>query len=165
MAAPFIELPTEENKARIAEFQSQISATEHDLKLSVDSAFEGWRAGILADGKPAEGKGLPDGLAAILRKPEANRTDAERKSLDTGLRKHFDDKVRPGLAGKLPAIAKLDGLKKQLAELPRRPAPTRHGDERRKAAPDRDSHSRRIPEAGGESLVFNPELSAAPAQG
>ncbi len=115
VAAPFIELPTEENKARIAEFQSQISAAERDLKLSVDSAFEGWRAGILADGKPAEGKGLPDGLAAILRKPEANRTDVEKKSLDTDLRKHFDDKVRPGLAGKLPAIAKLDGLKKQLA--------------------------------------------------
>ncbi len=119
VAAPFIELPTEENKARIAEFRSQIAAAEHDSKLSVDSAFEGWRAGIASDGKPAAEKGLPDALAAILRKPEANRTDAEKKSLDTGLRKHFDDKVRPSLAGKLPAIAKLDGLKKQLADYQR----------------------------------------------
>ena len=116
VAAPFIELLTEENKARIAEFQSQISAAEQDAKLSVDSAFEGWRAGIAGDGKPAAEKGLPDALAAILRKPEANRTDVEKTSLDAGLRNHFDEKVRPNLAGKLPAIARLDGLKKQLAD-------------------------------------------------
>jgi len=116
VAAPFIELPTEENKARIAEFQSQISAAEHDSKLSIDSAFEGWRAGITSDGKPAAEKGLPDALAAILRKPEADRTDGEKRSLESSLRKHFDDKVRSSLAGKLPAIAKLDGLKKQLAD-------------------------------------------------
>jgi hypothetical protein len=110
VAGPFIELPTEENKTRIAEFQSQIAAAEQASKLSVDSAFEGWRAGIAADGK-----GLPDALTAVLSKSEASRTDAEKKSLDAGLRKHFDDKVRPSLAGKLPAIAKLEGLKRQLA--------------------------------------------------
>jgi Protein of unknown function (DUF1549)/Protein of unknown function (DUF1553)/Planctomycete cytochrome C len=36
VAAPFIELPTEENKARIAELQSQISAAERDDKRSAD---------------------------------------------------------------------------------------------------------------------------------
>jgi hypothetical protein len=41
VAAPFIELPTAGNKARIAEFHAQIRADEHDSKLSVDSAFEG----------------------------------------------------------------------------------------------------------------------------
>ena len=115
VAAPFIELPTEENKARIAEFEAQIAAAERDRKLAVDSAFEGWRAGSRR-WQARDGKGLPDALAAILRKPEGERTDDEKKSLDAGLRKHFDDKVRPGLAGKLPAIAKLDGLKKQLAD-------------------------------------------------
>jgi hypothetical protein len=116
VAAPFIELPTEENKARIAELQSQISAGEHDSKLSLDSAFEGWRAGIVGDGKPASEKGLPDTLAAILRKLEASRTDTEKASLAVGLRRHFDEEVRPSLDGKLPAIARLDGLKKQLAD-------------------------------------------------
>jgi Protein of unknown function (DUF1549)/Protein of unknown function (DUF1553)/Planctomycete cytochrome C len=110
VARPFIELPTEEYQARIAELKSQISAAEHDSKVSVDSAFEGWRAGITV-----EGKGLPDALAAILRKPEGQRTDAEKNALDAGLRKHFDEQVRPSLAGKLPAIAKPDRLKKQLA--------------------------------------------------
>ncbi len=115
VAAPFIELPTEENKARIAEFQSQISSAERDTKLAVDSAFEGWRAGILGGARPAEGNGLPDGLAAILRKSEADRTEVDKTSLDRDLRKHFDDKVRPKLAGKLPPIARLDELKKQLS--------------------------------------------------
>jgi hypothetical protein len=115
IGAPFVELPTAENKARIAEFHSQISAAEHEAKIASDSAFEGWRAGILADGKPADGKGIPDGLAAILRKPETDRTDGERKSLDADLRKYFNEKVRPSLAKRLPVIGNVDGLKKQLA--------------------------------------------------
>ena len=164
VAAPFIELPTEENKARIAEFQSQISAAERDTKLAVDSAFEGWRVGILGSARPAEGNGLPDGLAAILRKPEANRTDVEKTSLDRDLRKHFDDKVRPNLAGKLPPIARLDGAEEATGQLPERPGPARHGDERLQAATDGDPHPRRIPQAGGEGLVLHPELPAAPAQ-
>ena len=66
-----------------------------------------WQAG--------EGKGLPDPLAAILQKPEGQRNDEEKKSLEQGLRKHFDEKVRPGLVAKLPPLAKLNGLQKQLA--------------------------------------------------
>jgi hypothetical protein len=119
VAVPFIEVPSEENKARIAEFQSRIAVAEQDLKLSVDSAFEGWRTAIGSDSKSGAEKGLPDALAALLRKPPGNRTETERKSLDTGLRKHFEEKVRPALAGKLPAITRLDGLKKQLADYQR----------------------------------------------
>jgi hypothetical protein len=116
VAAPFIELPTDENKARVAEWESQINAAAADAKLAADSAFEGWRAGLFADGKPAEGKGLPDGLAAVLRKPEGERTDDEKKSVEPGLRKHFDEKVRPNLVGKIAAIGKHEGLKRQLAD-------------------------------------------------
>ena len=95
VAAPFVELPTEENKARIAELEAKMKAAEAEGKLAADSAFEGWRLGIFADGKPADGKGLPDALAPILRKPEGERNDDEKKKLEAGLRKHFDDKVRP----------------------------------------------------------------------
>ncbi len=119
VAAPFIELPTQENKARIAEFQSRIAAADRDLKLSVDSAFQGWRAAIVVAGQGVAEKGLLEDLAAILRKPEATRTDVERKSLEAALRKHFDAKVRPGLDAKLPAVAVLDGLKKQLSDYQR----------------------------------------------
>lgn len=116
VAAPFMELPTEENKARIAELESQIAAASGDAKLAADAAFEGWRTGLFADGKPAEGNGLPEPVAAILRKAEAERTEEEKKSLEPQLRKHFDEKVRSTLVAKLPPLAKLDGLNKQLAD-------------------------------------------------
>ena len=116
VAAPFVELPTEENKARIAELEAKLKAAEAEGKLAAESAFEGWRLGIFADGKPADGKGLPDALASILRKPEGERNDDEKKTLDAGLRKHFDDKVRPTLAAKLPALSKSDVVRKQLKD-------------------------------------------------
>lgn len=115
VAAPFLELPTEENKAQIAQLESQIAAAAPEAKLASDAAFEGWRSGVFADGKPAEGKGLPEPVAVILRKPEAERNDEEKKSLETGLRKHFDEKVRPGLVSKIPAIATHQNLNNQLA--------------------------------------------------
>ena len=114
VAAPFLELPTEENKARIAELEAKLKQAEAEGKLAAESAFEGWRLGVFADGKPADGKGLPDALASLLRKPESDRNDDEKKKLDAGLRKHFDDKVRPTLAAKLPALSKSDAVRKQL---------------------------------------------------
>ncbi len=116
VAAPFLELPTEEYKTRVAELDLQIAALSPDAKLSADSAFEGWRAGIFADGKPSEGKGLPDPVLTVLRKLDADRSDEEKKSLEAGLRKQFDEKVRPGLVAKLQSIAKHEELKKKLAD-------------------------------------------------
>ncbi|HXT58219.1 MAG TPA: PSD1 and planctomycete cytochrome C domain-containing protein [Pirellulales bacterium] len=114
VANPVLELPTEENRAKFAEFESQIAAASAEAKIAADAAYQGWREGLFADGKPAEGKGLPDALAAVLRKAEAERSDEEKRSLEPGLRKHFDEKVRPGLAGKIPSLAQVDALKKQL---------------------------------------------------
>jgi hypothetical protein len=109
-----LELPTDANRAKFAELESQISAASAEAKIAADAAYQGWREGLFADGKPAEGKGLPEGLAAVLRKGEAERSEEEKKSLEPGLRKHFDEKVRPGLAGKIPSLAQVDALQKQL---------------------------------------------------
>lgn len=114
VAAPFVELPTAENTARVAEFEAKIKAAEAEAKPVADHAFEGWRLGIFADGKPAEGKGLPAALADVLRKPEASRDDKEKQSLEAGLRKHFDEKVRPALAARLPVLARAGEIRKQL---------------------------------------------------
>jgi hypothetical protein len=56
VAAPFAELPTEENTARIAEFEAKIKAAEAEAKPVADHAFEGWRLGISADGSPPRGR-------------------------------------------------------------------------------------------------------------
>lgn len=115
VAAPFLELPTVENREKIAKWEAEIQAADAEAAPVATAAYEGWRAGISADGKPAEGKGLPEPIAAILRKPEAERTDAEKKSLDTDLRRHFDEKVKATLFEKLPVLNKADSPRKQLA--------------------------------------------------
>ena len=115
IGAPYLELPTEENKTRIADFEMRIAALEPEATKTADIAFSGWRAGLFADGKPGEGKGLPEAIAVVLQKPEAERTDVEKQSIEPGLRKHFDEKVRPTLLDKLPAVAQLDTLRKDLA--------------------------------------------------
>jgi len=114
IGATYLELPTEENKKRIAEFEAQIATAEPAAKAAADAAFAGWRTGLFADGKPAEGNGLPEALAAVLRKPEAERTDDEKNSIEPGLRNHFDAKVRPTLVDKLPAVAKFQSLQNEL---------------------------------------------------
>lgn len=115
VAAPFLELPTEENKQQFAKFEEEIKAAEAEAALIATAAYEGWRTGVFADGKPADGKGLPEPVAAILRKPDGERNDAEKKALEDGLRKHFDEKVRSTLVGKMPVLGKAEGIRKQFA--------------------------------------------------
>ncbi len=116
VANPVLELPTADNKAKTAEWESQIAAADAEAKIAADAAYQGWLTGIAAGGKPAEVSGLAEAIVAILHKAEGERSDDEKKTLETSLRKHFDDKVRKDLAGKVPQLAKLDRLRNQLTD-------------------------------------------------
>ena len=116
VAAPFLELPTEENKSRIADLESPIAAADIEATKVLNAAFDGWKAGLFADGKPAEGNGLSEVLANLLKKPEEARSEDEKKTIETDLRKHFDEKVQPTLVAKFSTIQQRDGLKKKLAD-------------------------------------------------
>ena len=166
VAAPFIEVPTEENKARIAEFESQISAAERGLESSPwTPPLKAGEQESLPMASPRTERAFPTVWPRFFASPSGEPHDDEKKSLDAGLRKHFDEKVRPEPGRQAAGNREVGGLKKQLGRLPGRQAPARDGHERRQAAADGDPHSRRVPEAGRESLVFNAELSAAAAQG
>ena len=115
VGAPFLELPTEENKARIADFDSRISATDAEIAKLHNAAFDGWRAGIFVDGMPVAGHGLPETLTTLLAKPDGERAEDDRKTIDTELRKHFDEKVKPTLKDKFPEIQQREELAKQMA--------------------------------------------------
>lgn len=115
VAAPFLELPTEENERRIADFESQIAQREADAKLIADAAFEGWNLGITAE-SGAAGGALAEHIAEILKKAEGDRTDDEKKSLDAELRKLFNEQVRPKLAEKFPVLKELESLRNQLRD-------------------------------------------------
>jgi len=115
VGAPFLELPTEENKTRIADFVAQIAAKDAEITKLINAAFDGWRPGIFADGMPDAGNGLPESITALLIKPEGDRSEDERKAIETELRKHFDEKVKPTLNDKFSEIKRRDELAKQLA--------------------------------------------------
>ncbi len=116
VGAPFIELPTEENKSTFAEFESQIASLEKDAAPLVDACYLGWRSGLFADGEPADAKGLPETIVSVLKKPEAERSDDEKKSVEKEIRKYFDDKIRSTFNDKIPVLGKLAGVRKQSAD-------------------------------------------------
>ena len=114
--APFIELPTEENKARIAAFRprSRLRDMIRSWRRTLPS-----RAGEQAStttARPPRSKAFPTLWRRFSRSPTESRTADERNSLDSGLRKYFVEKVRPGLVERLPPIGRLEGVKKQLAD-------------------------------------------------
>ena len=113
VAPPLIELPTEENTARIAEFETRIAALDAEIAPVANVAFAAWKKGVLADGSPADA-GLPDELGTLLAVPEAERSDEQKATIDAQLRAHFDKAVRPETIGELPAAKSLADTRQQL---------------------------------------------------
>ncbi|MFM8633276.1 MAG: PSD1 and planctomycete cytochrome C domain-containing protein [Planctomycetia bacterium] len=112
VAPPIIELPTEENTRRLAELEAAMNALEADAKPVLEALYESWKTGLFADGKPADGEELPRTLPPLLLKPEAERTEAEQKQIDVGLRRFFDSTVKKKLITNLPQVVKYDAAKK-----------------------------------------------------
>jgi len=116
VAPPVLELPTEENRAAIADLEAAVKPLEAQARPVIDAAYAAWRAGLFADGEPADGRDLPRSLTPLLRKPEAERTDDERKSIENQLRRHFDDKVRAGIVKDLPQVVQHEAARKALED-------------------------------------------------
>ncbi|NBX29118.1 DUF1549 domain-containing protein [bacterium] len=116
VAPPIIELPTEENTRRLAELETAMKALEPDAKHVLEALYESWKAGLFADGKPADGEQLPRTLPPLLLKPEAERTEAEKKQIEVELRRFFDANVKKKLVANLPEVVKYDAAKKAYDE-------------------------------------------------
>lgn len=114
VAAPFVEVLSEENKAKIAEYEAKIAELTPEMNRWLDAAFIGWRSGILADGKPGEGKSLPEAVVSLLAKPENERSDAEKASIEAELRKHFNEKVVPNFGDTVTNKALIKAQQDQL---------------------------------------------------
>jgi hypothetical protein len=112
VAPPIVELPTEENSRRLAELDVTVKSLETEAKPVLESMFEAWKIGLFADGRPADGEELPRALPPLLLKPEAERTDVEKKEIERELRGFFDGKVKQKLIANLPIVAKYDAAKK-----------------------------------------------------
>jgi len=111
-AHPVLELPTEDNKTRLAELEAKMKAVEMESKPVLEAVYDAWKIGLFADGKPADGEGLPRTLPPLLLKPEAERTDAEKKDIERDLRLFFELRYKNKLIKNLPQVAKYDAAKK-----------------------------------------------------
>ena len=116
VAPPILELPTEENTKRLAELEAAMKALEKEAKPVREAIYSAWKAGLFADGKPADGDELPRSLPPLLLKPEADRTEAENLQIEKLLRQFFDQKVKPKLLGELPQVVAYDTAEKAYAE-------------------------------------------------
>jgi len=116
VAPPVLELPTEENLARIADLEARINAADAEAAPVIAAAFTGWRTGLLAAGPPGESSGLPADLLERLRRPEGERGDDDRAAIEAGLRRHFDEKVRGQVVGSAAPVERAAGLRRELAE-------------------------------------------------
>ena len=110
VAAPFIELPSEENLRRIREFEQRIDALQKESQPLLDAAFHGWRLSVTG-----ATSGLPETIAGILNKPDAERSEEEKKNIESLLRKHFDEKLVGGLQSKLAPLGQLQGVRNELS--------------------------------------------------
>jgi len=112
VAAPFLELPTAENRAKLAELEAAMKNLENEAKPVIEATFLAWRTGLFADGEPADGRDLPRNLTPLLRKPVAERTDADNKSIESQLRSFFDNSVKSGVVAKLPQVVKYEAARR-----------------------------------------------------
>lgn len=116
VAAPYLELISEQTKKQIADYESQIQKLDQETGPVIEAAYEAFRIAITSTKSPDTIDGLPGTAAAVLMKPEAERSDDEKKTLDNQLRTLFNQKARAGVAGKYPAISKADSLRSELNE-------------------------------------------------
>jgi hypothetical protein len=112
VAPPVLELPSTEQQERLAELQASMKTLEGEARPVIDAAYAAWRAGLFADGEPADAAGLPRNLTPLLRKPEADRTAADQTSIESQLRRHFDTTVKAGIVKGLPQVVAYEAAKK-----------------------------------------------------
>ena len=108
VAAPFIELPTEENSKQIIELENKIKKLEEESTPIINAAYEGWRLGISADNSPGDTNGLPGNIVEILKKSEIDRSAEEKNSLESELRNVFNKQARPKLAEKYSILSEAE---------------------------------------------------------
>lgn len=114
VGAPFLELPTAENREKLAELEQAVALAERAAKGPLEVAFGQWHQQLVADA--AERVKLPDALKQLWNIPESERTETQRRELADQLRAHFDKQVRPGLAAQIVELRQLEEAQRQLRD-------------------------------------------------
>ncbi len=118
VAEPYLELdPAEGVRKELDELDKKAKELAAVAKPLVDAAYEGWYVSVIGEGNlPKSRNGLANNVVAILLKPEEQRTAAEKKMVETELKRYFNREIRPKLATKIPAIQESDAATSQRTE-------------------------------------------------
>lgn len=89
VAAPFLEIPTPEVTARLAELDNELAKLRSDTGPAIEAAFAGWKAGVLAASGAVDG--IEGELAKLLLRnripptetPKETESEKEAKSKDS----------------------------------------------------------------------------------
>ncbi len=111
---PYVELPTEENRQRIADYEQKIQTARDRSEMATAAAFAGWRDGFLAHVIREGNDQWPEELERLLLIPKADRSSEQQQQLDQQLRQYFDQTVLATLKPQLPAFADLDRWQNEL---------------------------------------------------
>ena len=108
VAPPVLELPSAEQAQRLAELETAMKSGGARMKPVLDALYTAWKAGLSSDGELADGADLSRNLTPLLRKPEKDRTEDEKKSIERQLREHFDARVKATLVKDLPEVTRYE---------------------------------------------------------
>jgi hypothetical protein len=117
VAAPFLEMLTEENKHQMAEIEAKRAKVEAEgqVKIKKDLAFAAWEAAVTPETKAGRlDRPLRPNITTLLRIPAEKRTEAQKKELQKSLRAAFESDVWPKIAAADAPSKQVEDLKTQL---------------------------------------------------
>ena len=117
VAAPFLEMLTEENKRQMAEIEAERAKVEAEgqVKIKKDLAFAAWEAAVTPETKAGRlDRPLRPNITTLLRIPADKRTEAQKKELQKSLRSAFESDVWPKIATADAPSKQAEDLKTQL---------------------------------------------------
>ncbi len=117
VAAPFLEMLTEENKRQMAEIEAKRAKVEAEgqVKVKKDLAFAAWEAAVTPETKAGRlDRPLRPNITTLLRIPAEKRTEEQKRELQKSLRPAFESDVWPKIAAADAPSKQVEDLKTQL---------------------------------------------------
>ncbi|MDH4476299.1 MAG: PSD1 and planctomycete cytochrome C domain-containing protein [Verrucomicrobiaceae bacterium] len=117
VAAPFLEMLTEENKRQMAEIEAKRAKVEAEgqVKIKKDLAFAAWEAAVTPETKAGRlDRPLRPNITTLLRIPAEKRTEEQKRELQKSLRAAFESDVWPKIAAADAPSKQVEDLKTQL---------------------------------------------------
>ncbi len=117
VAAPFLEMMTEESKRHIADLEAKRSKVEIDgqVKIKKDLAFAAWEAAVTPETRAGRlDRPLQPNITTLLRIPSDKRTDVQKKELKNNLRSVFERDVWPKISASDAPSKQVEDLKTEL---------------------------------------------------